>query len=354
MIDYLDDVTQGVQHLAYDDADVRLEQGRIINEMKQALGNRNDLRHFAFKSQVYAGQPHSQWLGGYPDHLAQIKLSDIRDYHAATHTTANMALITSGDWSHEQACTWANWHLDILPRGQRYPTPRSVLTPSDVRYHDPSPSASKDNPQIDYNVIFDNSQPKTVDQWAALTLGQRIISEKLGQDFAKQNAIYSMRFALDNLVDHTTEVCVLDGSSLPAQHMRPLLSGAVKMIGEICATMTREDFQLAQQLMVKRAHVTRAFTACNVQSRASWMLGDYLKYNNPSRFMTLRAAIETVTYEQTVQAVRDLFMQPISTFLWGDVEGRDFPTGAELSDILCRGLGASSAPSTPQPGPSPR
>jgi hypothetical protein len=131
--EYLGLIANSITNLTYKEDNFIKERDRIITEMTNNANSpgfeESALQGYA----LYGGNStHSRASGGSPQGFRNITLSDIVNYHHQSHVGNNMTLLSTGNWSHDDALAWADKHLAHLDAGRRSPKLDSSFSPHDT------------------------------------------------------------------------------------------------------------------------------------------------------------------------------------------------------------------------------
>ena len=131
--DYVTDIANSMTNLDYTQVSLDKEVGRITTEMQTHANNPELQKAILATAAVYGfNAPISQISGGTVKGFNAITLSDIFNHHQNMHVGNNMYLLSSGDWSHKDACEWADKNVAHLETGTKSPAIDSAHNPHDV------------------------------------------------------------------------------------------------------------------------------------------------------------------------------------------------------------------------------
>lgn len=329
--------------LAYDEKDVELQRRRIINEMQDALADPQRRRNNYLDQHVHVGSPHERWRGGLPEHLVQITIDDIRAYHHNCHRTGNAILITSGTWSHDRACAWADQHLSVLPQGPRTLSIKPKMTICDVRMDDLSIAGN--DQMTEYRLLF--SHPNlTETERLGLKICNSLTSSKIRDEAADKMGVYGINFEVTEVAAWKRGFA-LSGSKLSADQVRAVIEQTLKVKRAAIDEITPEAIQARTKTAAKNQTVISAFRYCDPRNRIEDLRETYLDYGDPCYFDKNSEILQSLGYEDVVGSARSILRQTPITFYRGHIRD-DFPKGAEIAGWL-EGLRAQP---TPQAAPA--
>ena len=238
---------------------LELERPRIMDEMATQWQNRDVLARKWFWDSFYAaGSSPTQFVGGRPDTLANIQLSDIITFVQDQYTADNCAFITSGNMSHAEACAFAAEHLDTLPRGQRNMPVLPERNRGDVRQEN-----FYKNQNVDINLYFP-LPGRTLSNIGEAQLLAKLCKNAL-RDVSDQYGIYGIPVSTghgrsDDLYLQVTASCLPDRAT-------DITNAICDRLATIYNTFTPETFAREQKRMLLMAENSNAVHASSASDR---------------------------------------------------------------------------------------
>tara|TARA_B100001750_G_C15502654_1_gene598262 strand:+ start:1033 stop:2364 length:1332 start_codon:yes stop_codon:yes gene_type:complete len=314
--EYLADMANGITHLDYSQRNFELEQSRIITEMKQIAGNVDKQKEILKGIALYgADATHARLNGGTVTGFRNISLADIVKYHQSTHVGANMALISSGAWTHDQMCEWAYEHLAHLDCGELTPLYDSPFTPHDIWTNNGNPASAE--VAISFPAKIGGAEGRIALNLYAMTLSHSI--KEVADDQGLYGiGLYGDYMGCDGARLVLTTNCAPHQISCVVEKVVHLLETS-KEIFEKRFIETQKQFIQGNQLNYDANHITPSQRYDRISNalffrRMAHDQDDYI------------AAIESQTPERILETIKDTLQQKPATFYYGAIRD-DLPTG---------------------------
>jgi predicted Zn-dependent peptidase len=184
---WMDVVGDMLGQMTFTPDDVEKERGAIVQEMSGIMSGRSDLHFWKNRRALYGEQQFSQYVGGIPEHLEQLKFNDLTEFYKQHYTGRNMALVTSGPMSHEEVLAFAQEKFAHLPEGTRNKRIQTVFKPKDVFLEEPE----KKGAEIVLRLRFNAEAHRRVDDGNIAVLREYLSRALFDELRSERSLVYS-------------------------------------------------------------------------------------------------------------------------------------------------------------------
>jgi predicted Zn-dependent peptidase len=318
-------LTDMLQNPMFDEADIAKEKGVILEELKMANDDPEDVIHEIFVSDFWKGHPLGMPVLGTARTIRGFTPRTLRDHHRRHYSAANLIVTAAGNLRHAEVIELVKHHLDGMPPGEREPEqPIPVCQPPFVL------KSRRTLQQLQLCLgtpMIEAAHPLRLACFALDVILGGSMSSRLFQGIRERQGLAYSIFSELNLFRDTGSLGIYAGTS-PENGRR--------VIDSILAELRRlrEERVPDDELRHAREHM-KGSLLLSLESTTSRMSNLARQWMIFGRFFTLdelARSIDAVTAEQ-IQQVAQEFFQPGKIGL--AALGRVDSLGITQGDLIC-------------------
>ncbi len=315
VIDYLTDMSLRLTERRYDQEALILEKSRITTEMREYYEREDNIKRSLSKKSRLGQSKLMQPTSGYAGGFEGITLQDIAGHHDELLVGQNMALISSGGWSHEAAVNWAYEHLAHFPEGVK---PKKLDRNTQIQ----DVFAVKANrPDVDVEISF----PTGLNFFGNPTKLHLLTSilQDLVTSLADEIGVYGIQ--LTSYLDSSqTFFLGIETSCLPGQ-VPDLLKSVLSELDRVSEDYLREKFESIKAKAIKGKRLHDGVEMLIPEDRFDILIFS-LSIGDLDQYPRYEEDLNRITTEELINDLKYILAQKPGTFYYGAVND-SLPTG---------------------------